>query len=314
LRGVTALLGSGDSEGEFARLVAERLQIQVDVIVGNAMPVLSPEEPPSLVTPEPTPYRPTPFQYELARASAGHSPTTLCGVAGDALLLSGPWYWAEWLREGQVVRLAKAWRAQCELGGRPHPHLHAGVHHLRRRAPHPLPGWLAPELPTTARSIPDFPGGRDARTIAGDLRWSVLFLWGDPTFTGLPVHFRYPLVDLRLIRFVLAIPPEPWLVNKRILREATATRLPAAVRARPKTPLGRGQPGWEDVGQVADFVRTVPGFDRFVRPDDLAQALRTRRGPDDYREEGRLERAVGLAHWMSHWRSPRRQDSAVLRW
>jgi len=52
-----------------------------------------------------------------------------------------------------------------------------------------------------------------------------------------PVEMRAPLLDLRLLRFLLRVPPVPWCMKKALLREAMRGMLPEEVRARPKTPL-----------------------------------------------------------------------------
>ena len=44
-------------------------------------------------------------------------------------------------------------------------------------------------------------------------------------------------MDLRVVNYLLAIPPFPWAFEKTILREAMAGRLPESIRSRAKTPL-----------------------------------------------------------------------------
>jgi asparagine synthase (glutamine-hydrolysing) len=48
-------------------------------------------------------------------------------------------------------------------------------------------------------------------------------------------------MDIRLVDYLLAIPPVPWFVDKNILRETMRNILPEAVRQRPKTPAA-GEP------------------------------------------------------------------------
>ncbi|NJO20142.1 MAG: hypothetical protein HC838_08905 [Spirulinaceae cyanobacterium RM2_2_10] len=55
---------------------------------------------------------------------------------------------------------------------------------------------------------------------------------------NLPVETRLPFLDLRLLNFLLALPPLPWFVGKEILRQAGRDRLPMAICQRPKTALG----------------------------------------------------------------------------
>jgi asparagine synthase (glutamine-hydrolysing) len=52
---------------------------------------------------------------------------------------------------------------------------------------------------------------------------------------------RYPFMDLRIVNYLLALPPFPWFFEKMLLREAMAERIPEHVRMRPKTPL-QGDP------------------------------------------------------------------------
>jgi len=52
-----------------------------------------------------------------------------------------------------------------------------------------------------------------------------------------PVELRAPLLDQRLLSFLLRVPPVPWCMEKALLRETMRGTLPEEVRARPKTPL-----------------------------------------------------------------------------
>lgn len=63
-----------------------------------------------------------------------------------------------------------------------------------------------------------------------------MFELEDPGATGCPVETRYPFLDLRMVNFLLAIPPFPWFFKKTLLREGMKGRLPERVRTRPKTP------------------------------------------------------------------------------
>ena len=55
--------------------------------------------------------------------------------------------------------------------------------------------------------------------------------------TGLPLEYRHPLLDLRLLDYCLSLPLQPWVIKKHILRVAMRGVLPDAVRMRPKSPL-----------------------------------------------------------------------------
>jgi asparagine synthase (glutamine-hydrolysing) len=42
---------------------------------------------------------------------------------------------------------------------------------------------------------------------------------------------------LRIVNYLLALPPFPWFFQKMLLREAMTGRIPETVRMRPKTPV-----------------------------------------------------------------------------
>ncbi len=68
-------------------------------------------------------------------------------------------------------------------------------------------------------------------------QWARMFEQGNPGATHYAVEVRYPFLDLRIVDFLLALPPFPFCFEKRLLRDAMAGRLPEACRFRPKTPL-----------------------------------------------------------------------------
>jgi asparagine synthase (glutamine-hydrolysing) len=71
--------------------------------------------------------------------------------------------------------------------------------------------------------------------------WTSMFENENPGVTRYPVEVRYPFLDLRLVDYLLALPPFPWFFQKTLLREAMAGKLPERVRIRPKTPF-QGDP------------------------------------------------------------------------
>src|SRR5271156_2599792 len=71
--------------------------------------------------------------------------------------------------------------------------------------------------------------------------WAATFEREHVGVTRSHVEVRYPFLDLRIVNFLLAVPPFPYFFEKHILREATAGRLPESVRTKRKTPL-QGDP------------------------------------------------------------------------
>jgi len=117
-----------------------------------------------------------------------------------------------------------------------------------------FPQWLAPEFAKRAnlqarweqenerpKSGPAHPILPRAHANLALPLWTHLFEQDDPGATRCLVETRYPFQDLRMVNFLLALPPFPWLYKKTLVREAMTGRLPERIRTRPKTPL-QGDP------------------------------------------------------------------------
>jgi asparagine synthase (glutamine-hydrolysing) len=68
-------------------------------------------------------------------------------------------------------------------------------------------------------------------------QWTRMFELESPGVTNCAVEVRYPFLDLRVVEYLLAIPPYPWFYEKNLLRQAMAGRVLDSVRLRPKTPF-----------------------------------------------------------------------------
>jgi asparagine synthase (glutamine-hydrolysing) len=68
-------------------------------------------------------------------------------------------------------------------------------------------------------------------------RWQSYFEDLDSSGTGAAMEFRHPYFDIRVLRFMLAVPALPWCRRKYIMRRAMRGMLPEAILLRDKTPL-----------------------------------------------------------------------------
>jgi asparagine synthase (glutamine-hydrolysing) len=68
-------------------------------------------------------------------------------------------------------------------------------------------------------------------------QWTNTFEQESPGASRYPVEVRYPFLDLRIVNFLLALPPFPFFFEKKLLRDTMIGRLPEGIRLRPKTPL-----------------------------------------------------------------------------
>jgi asparagine synthase (glutamine-hydrolysing) len=145
--------------------------------------------------------------------------------------------------------------------------------------PDPFPDWLnstfADRNQLRARweevNRRDEPNGHwlrpEAHARLATAPWAWYFESTDPGVTRIPIEIRYPFLDLRLVDYLLAIPPIPWCVDKHLLRTAMRGVLPDPVRTRKKAPLAGDPVGaalsasggewldrWEPVPALAHWV------------------------------------------------------------
>ena len=110
-------------------------------------------------------------------------------------------------------------------------------------------------------------------------------------------EWRYPYLDLRVLEFMLSVPPVPWGWNKRLIREAMRGRLPPEVLARRKTPLDC----YPEVATIREV--SMPALPEDNRIDGYVD---TRFLPG--REASDPDLATSLnAHALDHWLTRRRQ-------
>lgn len=291
-----------DEEGRLAAQVATHSGFPVEVLNGETHLRYEPPAQPAWVPPEPGAATLSVME-EVCRRTAAFAPVLLTGYGGDPLLappeLSWHRAWAS-LRHGAwkwpLRRLAARGRER----------------HLRQRSP--LPAWVNGrwardmDLADRVASLRHL-SRRDQGGLAEAPLWRALFAWSDAGYNGRPLSIRFPFFDLRLLEFVLAIPPVPWLEDKCLLRTAMGGRLPEGVRTRPKTVMPgdvtleqqkrAGVPGWqiallaapEMAGYVdAEWLGAVQGASPVVQ----AEMWATQRPP------------VELAYWLRHRPSPYR--------
>jgi len=113
--------------------------------------------------------------------------------------------------------------------------------------------------------------------------WPALFSTFDDEETLAPLLWRHPYLDLRVLEFLLSVPPVPWARRKLLMREAMRGQLPQPVLARRKTPLAAapaagpvvalGLPELSSKALLARYVDlralptqvpTGPAFDRLI--------------------------------------------------
>jgi asparagine synthase (glutamine-hydrolysing) len=247
-----------DQEGAFASLAAQHLGIGIDILQGASCPPFDRWNELPVRTPEPCAEPFFALHVQHYRQVATYARVVLTGDGGDDVLTGRAWpHLLYLLRRARLGTIVSAFGGYL-LRHRTLPPLRAGIRARLRRwvgHPHPslpYPAWLEPsfekqfhlrdrwrELQEPARAAHPLHSVGYA-SLTGNY-WPTVYENEDSGWTGAPVEARAPLLDQRLLRFLLRLPPVPWCMEKHLLREATQGLLPDSVRRRRKTPL-RGDP------------------------------------------------------------------------
>ena len=191
---------------------------------------------------------------DLLRLCAEFSPVALTGYDGDALMHEP--------RQSIQTRIRRM---------------------LRKPDLDPMPEWVDEDFARRTNLLERWEqfwsnrneGKRPAAMRALNSKiWTSLFEGYDRGATKLNLDVRHPFLDIRLVEYLLAIPTEPWCVNKHILRRAMSNKLPDAVLNRPKTGL-MGDPALQLVRRAS--VRWLDSFE--VSPQLRAFVNLNRRRP-----------------------------------
>lgn len=250
LRAYTTVLDqpTPDLERRYAALAAETLGIPIHYRRVDDYDVFERWDKPELRRPEPESDPLVAVQVDVLQDVAVASRVLLTGYGGDPAFRVPLGYATGLLRRGRWLRLAREVGQYVRLCGRlPRVRLGAHLRGRRRATPPPaLPDWLDPGLVArldlrarVARAAAEPPALHPTRPAAHALlastEWAATFESYDAGVTGVPVEVRHPFFDVRLVEYLLAIPPLPWSFDKTILRLAMSGRLPEAVRRRPKS-------------------------------------------------------------------------------
>jgi asparagine synthase (glutamine-hydrolysing) len=272
-----------DEERYYSRLVAETIGIPIHYKVADRYTMFERWDNPRLRRPEPYDWPLLAMSYDSLKTVMAHSRVVLYGEDGDALLF--PSSVVDMLKGKPFARVI-AEVGWFVLSHRRRPPL--GLRLLARvkrwmgkhRNGSPYPTWLnqdfAARLDLPARWKKNIkaepsrlhPLRHEAVRRLTSSFWQTIFESNDPGVTLVPVEHRLPLLDLRLVNYLLAIPPLPCCVNKELLRAAMCGTLPEPVCRRPKTPLAFDPYQVrlrEDDARWIDEFRPRPELSRYVK-------------------------------------------------
>jgi asparagine synthase (glutamine-hydrolysing) len=278
-----------DEERYYSTAAAKHLRIPITHIVADRYSLFDEQVPGDIDQPEPFLLSPLTAQFHtLLRLCAAHGRVALTGWDGDAFM-----------NEPQRSRLQVRTRLRRMLG--------------KSRDSYPFPGWINESFAKRNKLrerwedvfLPQRRKGAKEETRPAAMRalnskmWAALFEGYDPGATKLNLEVRHPLIDLRLVEYLLAIPTVPWCVNKHILRLAMKHLLPEAVVNRPKTALA-GDPALQLVRHAS--VRWLDSFEVNPQLRDFVNLNLRRPVADEQTPDGLWAslRVFALNYWLTN--------------
>jgi asparagine synthase (glutamine-hydrolysing) len=255
IRGYTHVFQSliPDREGEYAREVGEFLRVPLKFMAGDETQLFEGWDDPQFSLPEPVENPLFADFFHSCRNISADCRVLLSAEGSDKLMDFQMWPYA-----GDLLRKKEWQRLLTEMANylwmRPFPWRGIRTRMKRLIGKDPdmpvFPQWLAPEFQEQAKlkerwkEVTEHPMAPSTHPIVPKAHaslslphWTQMFEQENAGLTPYPLEARYPFLDLRIVNYMLAIPPFPWFFEKIILREAMAGRIPERIRVRPKTPF-----------------------------------------------------------------------------
>ncbi|HXC49232.1 MAG TPA: asparagine synthase-related protein [Candidatus Sulfotelmatobacter sp.] len=240
-----------DPEPQFAQLTARHLGLAHEILEEAS---IRPDERQAAISPEPSAELFLDREGRFYQTISHHARVILAGDGGDDVLSGQSWPYLKYLYErGAWGEIFSSFGGYFGTHGR-FPPLRGGFRNRIRRwvgakdVSNPAPSWLKDGFAERTRAeseerfheqppIEEHPLHPDAYRGLHSGYWASVHETEDAGFTGVTLETRAPLLDLRVLRFLLRLPPVPWCVNKELARRAMKGGLPDKILARAKTPL-----------------------------------------------------------------------------
>ena len=272
-----------DREGEYARQVAEFLRIPTKYLAMDEAQLFEGCDDPELSWPEPIDNPLFASYLESCSVISKDCRVLLSGEGADNLMYFQMWPYVEDLRRNGEWRRLLTETANY-FWVRPFPWRGIRARLLRVIGKEPgmpvFPQWLEADFakrndlqerweewgkhPKLKREHPIHPKAHASLSLP---QWTHMFELENAGVPRDPLEVRYPFLDLRIVNYLLALPPFPWFFQKMLLREAMAGRIPEAIRMRPKTPL-QGDPVAAQVrrtgAELFKKIRWSPDAERYI--------------------------------------------------
>lgn len=240
-----------DDEGLYAQMVADKLRIPISYRVYDDYQPFAHLDRPEIRQPEPWNDSTLAMAYDQYLEMAANSRVVLTGSDADTVMSEWSKPYFHWLfKQGSFGKLLSGmwWFVRVK---RQLPRV--GFRYALRQWmksenwEYKMPDWINQDFAHRADLAGRLQQVNERRkkhplrpraygVLRSQMFWQVLEPC-DPGITNVPLEWRHPFADLRLIKFLLNTPPVPWLVEKELLKQSVRGILPKQVIERPKTPL-----------------------------------------------------------------------------
>lgn len=304
-----------DRDPDFAEITAEYIGISREVLRETELIPFEGLENGAVRIPEPGHDVFFSKQRRQSQRIALHSNVILAGDGGDDVLTGQGWpYLMHLWRRGDWKEIAQEYGRYFWMHRRIPPLRWGFRGKLRRllKMNDPsagFPEWINPDFAARAnlrqrwlesrsrRSVHTHPFHPGAYEALHDGGWGEILETEDAGWHGVRLETRAPLLDLRLLIFLLRLPPVPWCIDKELCRKAMRAILPASVVERHKTPLLRDpvQLCAEHQEWIAKLPREAPeAIQEFVNWRKWCETFNHSKGSLSWR----ILRPVNLLYWM----------------
>jgi asparagine synthase (glutamine-hydrolysing) len=288
-----------DQERYYAGLVARALDLPHEIQPADEFDLFDWAEDPVWGPPEPVNEPCWAWNVRYLHQLASACPLVLTGNDGDSLLMADlKVHWRELLQGGRLGQLVRdlAWYVATQRSLPPVGFRTYLKRRLRRLPPRlSFPVWLNPDfsrradLPArwaacTRPRVPATARGLALEHLAAPV-WASVFDDYDASWTGSPLEVCHPLMDVRLVTFLVGLPAVPWCVHKELFRRALRPLVPPEVYQRPKTVLVEDPVQVKLHQQGISWGKTLawePEIARFIKPNMLAQVPQTANVDETY--------------------------------
>lgn len=303
-----------DEERRFALSAASHLGIDIEITEGAGVRLFEKWERPEYQKEEPCNDPLSSITTDAFRRAAELAPVMLSGQGGDAVLYASHSYFFNLLRGGRWIRFAAEVAGHLVAKHRLPPLcLRSSLRRaLGRKAPRPeYPNWIAPELERRLAlrerwdahwdDEPEIhPTRSQAFNLLRGVGWQRLHEYVDAEAMGAAIEYRNPLLDVRVVRYLLRVPPMPWFAEKEILRAAMKGALPEDVRLRRKTAIAIDPTHiWLDrqADALCRALAAMAPIEQWVNRERVIAAIRNR-GRGNY-DSFLLVLPISLGLWIS---------------